>query len=106
MATAASMGGPPIALLYSRQSGAELRATLASVFLIGNTMSVTALAVAGRFSAADGLVAAILVGPMMLGLWGSRWVITFVDRGRVRAAVLALVAVAGVALILQAVGSA
>lgn len=105
MATAASMGGPPIALLYSRQTGAELRATLASVFLIGNTMSIAALALSGRFTAADGLVAAILVGPMMLGLWGSRRLVTFVDRGRARAAVLVLVAVAGVALIVQAAGS-
>ena len=46
--TTASIGGPPLALLYQHAPPHTFRATLATSFLIGATVTGTALAVPGR----------------------------------------------------------
>lgn len=48
MGTAAGIGGPPLALIYQSRSGPEIRATLAVAFALGTTISLSALALAGR----------------------------------------------------------
>ena len=49
MATAAGLGGPPVALVYQRETGVRLRGTLAAYFIVGTVLSLIALAWAGRF---------------------------------------------------------
>lgn len=49
-ATAAAIGGPPLALVYQREQAATLRSTLALVFAVGSLLSLVALAVAGELS--------------------------------------------------------
>ena len=44
MATAAGLGGPPVALVYQRANGLRLRGTLAAYFIVGTVMSLSALA--------------------------------------------------------------
>jgi uncharacterized protein len=47
LGTATSIGGPPMALVWQRNSGARLRGTMSGFFLVGSVMSIAALAVTG-----------------------------------------------------------
>lgn len=49
MATTVSIGGPPMALLYSRSAGPNLRATLSAFFVVGTVLSLIGLHFVGRF---------------------------------------------------------
>ena len=42
LGTATSIGGPPMALVWQRNSGARLRGTMSGFFLIGSVMSIVA----------------------------------------------------------------
>ena len=46
LATAASIGGPPMALLYARAEGAKLRSTLSGFFVVAALVALIALRVA------------------------------------------------------------
>lgn len=47
-ATAASIGGPPLALVYQRSDARMVRSTTALVFVLGSLLSMLALAAAGE----------------------------------------------------------
>jgi uncharacterized membrane protein YfcA len=49
-ATAASIGGPPAAVVLQHEHGPRLRATLAAFFLIGSIVSLAALAIGGELT--------------------------------------------------------
>ncbi|HEU4948371.1 MAG TPA: sulfite exporter TauE/SafE family protein [Kribbella sp.] len=49
-ATAASIGGPPAAVVLQHEQGSRLRATLAAFFFVGSIVSLTALAIGGRLT--------------------------------------------------------
>jgi uncharacterized membrane protein YfcA len=96
------MGGPPIAMVYQNEPGAKLRGTLAAYFTVGATMSLVALAVIGRFARWELVQALALLPGMLLGFFLSAPVSTWLERGRLRVAVLAVSAASGVALMLRA----
>lgn len=49
MGTLSSIGGPPLALVYQNAELSRLRANLALIFLVGASLSLGLLALAGRF---------------------------------------------------------
>ncbi|MFB7652721.1 MULTISPECIES: sulfite exporter TauE/SafE family protein [unclassified Streptomyces] len=51
MGTATSIGGPPMAMVWQRLGGPELRATMSAFFLAGSLMSLAALTAAGTVGA-------------------------------------------------------
>lgn len=102
MSTVASLGGPPLALIYQDRSGPELRSTLAVSFFVGIVMSLAALALAGKVEGAQLVLALQLLPGLLLGLWASRFVVKRVDERWVRPAVLTFAAVAGLAVALLA----
>lgn len=88
--TAASVGGPPMALVLQNQEGATVRATLSAYFLIGITMSLVTLTAFGRFGR-DDLVRAVLLSPAILGgFLVSRFTQGWIDRGRLKPAILGI----------------
>ncbi len=95
MNTAAALGGPPLALVNQRSSGASLRSTLALSFLVGVVMSLTALWVAGRVEVWHLFLALKLLPGLLLGLWTSRWIVSVLDERWLRPVILAFAAVAG-----------
>ncbi len=101
--TSTGVGGPPIALLYQRQSGPRIRATLAAYFTIGIGMSLAALATAGRVHRDDLLTAAVLLPFLAAGFLLSNPLRRVLDQGRTRTTVLAISAASAVALGLRAV---
>lgn len=66
--TAAGVDGPVLALLYQHQEPHTLRASLATCFLIGATVSGIALAVVGELSVEQLEFTALLLPAMLIGL--------------------------------------
>lgn len=101
MGTATSIGGPPIALLYQRHSGPQLRATLAAYFVVGGMFSLAALSWAGEFGMTELRAGLVLLPGVLVGFLGSAALGRLIDRGYTRPAVLAFSGAAAVALIIQ-----
>ncbi len=99
MATAAGLGGPPVALVYQRESGLRLRGTLAAYFIVGTVLSLVALAWAGRFGSEELRLSAFLIPGTVIGYFMSRPAAAYLDGGRTRAAVLAVSILAAVSVI-------
>src|SRR6266568_7561279 len=96
--TATSIGGPPVALLYQGETGPRVRATLSVFFIMGNSLSLCALAVTGHLPGRDVLAGLVFTGCAAAGFAVAAGLRRFLDAGRTRAAVLA--AAAGSSLIL------
>jgi uncharacterized membrane protein YfcA len=99
MGTATSIGGPPMAIVYQRQAGAQLRATLAGYFLFGAAFSLLMLTVAGEFAGEELAHGLVLLPGVLVGFSLSRGVARVLDRGHTRAAVLAFSALSSIVLI-------
>lgn len=99
MATAAALGGPPVALVYQRESGLRLRGTLAAYFIVGTVFSLIALAWAGRFGTQEIGMSILLIPGTVIGYLMSRPAAAYLDSGRTRTAVLAVSALAAVSVI-------
>jgi uncharacterized membrane protein YfcA len=101
--TAASVGGPPVALLLQHRSGPVTRPTLGAFFAVSATMSLIGYPIIGVIDIDHVLFALALAPAMILGLWASRHLHPFVDGGWLRPAVLTLSAIAGIAAIIRGV---
>lgn len=73
----ASIGGPPLALLYTRDEGPTVRSNLAAVFTIGLSITIVARVVSGNMSWSDAGVAAMLFPALVAGYFTS---LTLKDR--------------------------
>ncbi len=99
--TAASIGGPPLALLYQHSPAARIRSTMAALFVLGSALSLAALAVAGQIGSHD-LRAALWLLPFLLaGFLVSGPARRLLHGGRIRVAVLTVAAASAVTLIVR-----
>jgi uncharacterized protein len=99
--TATSIGGPPVALLYQREHGPRVRASLSLFLCIGNTLALAALAAAGRLPGRAVEVGLVFVGCAVAGLVAAAWLRRYLDAGRMRAAVLLTATAAALVLIVH-----
>lgn len=99
--TVASVGAPPMAIVYQHASGPKIRGTLSAFFVIGTIMSLAALLVVGRLGLSELLTGAKIMPGLLLGFAVSRRITPFVDRGYTRYAVLGFSAIGGLALVLR-----
>jgi len=97
----AAVGGPPAALVYQRMPGPVIRSTIAALATIGGVSAALFLAVAGELGVAELTRGAALLPALLLGLHASRRFARVLDNGRTRAAVLALCAASGAAVLLR-----
>ncbi|OKI92924.1 permease [Streptomyces sp. CB02058] len=98
MGTATSIGGPPMAMVWQRLRGPELRATMSAFFLVGSLMSLAALTAAGTVGA-HALWGALLLTPAAVaGVLLSRPFTRRLDVRRTRT-VATVLAVAGAAVL-------
>jgi uncharacterized membrane protein YfcA len=102
MGTAVAIGGPPIALLFQKAEGPEIRAALSRFFFVGGTVSLVMLIAFGRFGWADLLQGLLLVPGTVAGYLLSSRLLAHVNRERVRYAVLVLSAASAIVAILRA----
>jgi len=103
MATAAAIGGPPLALLYQHRDGRTMRSTLAATFLFGTSFSITALAVAGAVAWRHVWIAMALTPGIACGLALSTRLAAKVDTTWLRPAVLTFATLAGALAILNGI---
>ncbi|NND84979.1 MAG: sulfite exporter TauE/SafE family protein [Acidimicrobiia bacterium] len=88
LGTSTAVGGPPVALLYSRNRGPEVRATLSAILMVGMTVNIIALGIGG-FLTADSLArAAVLTVPTLIGFGLSSWTKRHVDGAILRRGIL------------------
>ena len=100
MGTATAIGGPPMAIVYQRESGPSFRGTLSAYFTIGAVLSALGLAWSGRFGVPE-LTSGLLLCPgVLLGYLASHRFIGLVDRKGIRPAVLTVSAISAIVLIL------
>jgi uncharacterized membrane protein YfcA len=97
--TAASIGGPPVALLYQNQTGPRVRATMAAYFTAGTVLSLAGLLVGGQVGGEHVVAAGTLLPFVVAGFLLSGPARRLLDRGWVRPAVLA-VSIAGAVFLL------
>lgn len=101
--TAASIGGPFLALVLQHERPTRVRATLSAFFLVGALMALTGLAVAGEFTR-DQLLAGLVWVPFVgVGYAVAAPARARLDRDRLRKAVLVFCVVASVSVIVRAV---
>ena len=101
--TAASVGGPPVALLFQHHRGPIVRSTLGAYFAISASLSVLGYAVTGEMTLDRVLLALALLPAMLLGAWLSKHFHVFVDAGWLRPSVLVLSSIAGAVAIARGV---
>lgn len=102
MATATSIGGPPMAMLYANEEGRRMRGTLAGFFLVGTFLSLSALAVAGEFGVEEIRLSLLVVPGIILGYLASGAGARRLDAGHTRPAVLTVSAVSAVLVLVDA----
>ena len=101
LGTVASVGGPPMALVYQHAAGARIRSTMSGFFLLGTILSLGALWYVGRFGAYEIQLTLVMLPSVLTGFVLSKWTAVYVDRGYVRPAVLAVAAGAGLLVIIR-----
>jgi uncharacterized protein len=101
MGTVTSIGGPPMALVYQRETGAKLRSTLAAYFMVGAAFSLFLLAAAGEFGRVELRLGLLLLPGMAAGFLLSRPLARWLDRGYTRFAVLTFAVVSSVTLLVR-----
>lgn len=102
MGSAAALGGPALALAYHGQNPPIVRATLAASFLLGDLVSLVAIAAVGRVGWLHVRLAAWLMLPMLLGFWLSNVVARSISPRSMRHGVLAFAVVSGVTVLVRA----
>lgn len=102
MGTTTSIGGPPIAALYHDASGEKFRGTMSSFFAVGLVITLSALAVIGRFGRPELYLAGVLLPGAVFGYTVSGYIAPILDRGYTRVAVLTVSTLAGLSVIVKA----
>ena len=88
LGTSTAVGGPPVALLYSRNRGPAVRATLSAILMVGMTVNIIALGVGGFLTTESLLRAAVLTVPTLVGFGLSSWTKQHVDGALLRKGIL------------------
>jgi uncharacterized membrane protein YfcA len=97
MGTVASIGGPPVALLFQRTRGPEMRPTLAMLLMTGNLISIAGLAMIGRFGFVELLMGLALLPGMFLGFLFSSQLLRRLAPATLRAGVLTISTISALA---------
>lgn len=98
----ASIGGPPLALLYRDARGPTLRATLAAIFSIGLLITIGARLLAREISLLDAELALWLLPGLFIGIWASRFFIGRIEGRPLKIAILLVAMLAAVGLLVRA----
>ena len=101
--TFASMGGPPMGLLYQNEPGSRIRATLAVFFVFGGILSLMALSLAGHFGKHQLLLAAVLLPGVFVGFLLSHFTAPLLDAQKTRPAVLIVSCLAALVVLGRAI---
>ena len=105
LGTATSIGGPPMALVWQRSTGAELRGTMSGFFLIGSVLSIAMLSLTGSIDGDTWRWFAFLVPATVIGYALSRWANRLLNPQRQRWTAIVVSAAGAGVLVVQQVGA-
>lgn len=74
LGTSTSIGGTPMAIVWQRYVGPELRGTMSAFFLVGSCLSLAALAAAGAITAEALQLSLIMIPALIGGYFLSRYI--------------------------------
>ncbi len=98
----ASIGGPPLALLYRDAAGGTLRSSLNAVFVIGILVTVGVRTAADEISSNDVKIALVLLPAVFIGFFLSHNLKERVEGALLRKLILAVSAFAAVGVVVKA----
>jgi uncharacterized membrane protein YfcA len=101
MGTTAAIGGPPMALVYQHAEAASFRGTLATYFIVSNTVGLTALFLAGRFRMPEVELGLLLIPGQIAGFLLSNQLKRLLHGRSIRPFILSLSAFAGLAVLIR-----
>ena len=101
MGTVASIGGPPLALLYQDEGGAALRGTMAGYFTISIVFALIALATVGRFGRTEWLLTVPLIPASLVGYVVGGWLAPRLNKDMTRIVLLWVCGAAGAVVIVR-----
>jgi len=99
MGTLASIGSPPMGLLYQHQKAGVIRGTLSAYFTLGTLISLSTLAIVGKVSRAEIHLYLWMFPAFTSGFLLSRYVTKYLDKGYTRWAILIISALSAVFVI-------
>ena len=100
--TATGIGGPPLAIVCQHMPVPTLRATAALCLLIGQIVSLAALALSGHTSSHQFMWALAMMPALLAGMWVSHLIHHRVNASALRKAVLIFALISGVIILLRA----
>jgi uncharacterized membrane protein YfcA len=103
MGTATSIGGPPMALVWQGHDGPRLRGTMSAFFMVGSTISIVMLWIAGVVTAEMLTLALWMVPAVVGGYAASRFVNRFLNAARLKALAVSASALGSILLMVQLV---
>lgn len=101
MGTIAGVHGPPIALLYQKQSPERIRGSLLTFIGLGNGCAIVALYFAGHFGQEQLSATLVLLPGVFLGLWFAPTLTKILSAKMIRYLVLIISVISGLALVIQ-----
>ena len=101
MGTIAGVHGPPIALVYQRETPARIRVALLPFFAVANPISLLALASVGQFGWREVYASVLFLPGLITGYLCAPVLIHILGPGAVRATLLLVSAASGVALLVK-----
>lgn len=103
MGTATGIAGPPLAVVFGREHGPVVRATLGVIYAVGSVFSIVMLVIARRIDLEDVWLAVLLTVPVVAGFVAGRGLLKRVSARFLRAVVLTVVAASAVILFAGAI---
>ncbi len=97
----AAMHAPPLVMLYQREEAAKIRATFATLFVVGCTMALIGLWLAGKFGLTEAWMGVTLFPGIVVGFVLGRLIAMRVTQRTARAAMLTISGVGGITLLLK-----
>jgi uncharacterized membrane protein YfcA len=104
MGTSSGIGAPLLALLYQKEAGVRVRATLAVLYTGASVLILIILSGFDQFSVEDMRTGAMLIPGFLIGYWIASHFTAHIDRGGTRIAVLCISSAAAIALIIRSLG--
>lgn len=104
LGTATSIGGPPMALVWQRSEGPQLRGTMSGFFLIGSLMSIAMLSLTGAIDRHTIAMFGVLIPAAVLGYVLSRYANRLLNPNRQRWTAITVSLIGAMVLILQQTG--
>jgi len=98
-ATTSAVGGPPLALLFQHRPARQVRATLASFFVLGGALSLLTLLLWGQLPLEQVLVGLAMVPLLVLGVAAGERLRPHVSAARFRPLLLGVCAASAVVLL-------